>query len=140
MKSGLARTVALVFMVLAAIIGSHGGNLRAKTDQKRLRGATRVSFRQLCFSFAREGGKAQDAADRAFRKVSGGSVDADAGVADLADHFILSSYYGDRTPEQVAQVFGPKFAQSLFQMKSGSWQGPIDSELGWHLVWIDSIR
>jgi len=31
------------------------------------------------------------------------------------------------------------FAQSLFQLKPGAWQGPVESGLGWHLVFVDSI-
>ena len=41
-------------------------------------------------------------------------------------------------PEQVAGVFGTQFAQALFQLKSGSWQGPLESGLGWHLVFVES--
>jgi parvulin-like peptidyl-prolyl isomerase len=52
---------------------------------------------------------------------------------------MFQDYYGDRTPEQLAKEFGPNFAQSLFQIKPGSWQGPIESGYGWHLVWVDSI-
>jgi parvulin-like peptidyl-prolyl isomerase len=38
-----------------------------------------------------------------------------------------------------AKEFGPTFAQGLFGLKAGSWQGPIESGYGWHLVWIESI-
>jgi peptidyl-prolyl cis-trans isomerase C len=100
--------------------------------------APRISFRQLCFSFARDGKKAHFLAASAFRKVSGHPMDSDAGIANLADHFTLRSYYGDQTAEQVAKVFGSAFARSLFQLKPGSWQGPIESVSGWHLIWIDS--
>jgi peptidyl-prolyl cis-trans isomerase C len=39
----------------------------------------------------------------------------------------------------VANVFGAKFTRSLFQLEPGSWQGPIESGFGWHLVWVDSM-
>lgn len=52
---------------------------------------------------------------------------------------MFQDYYGDRTSEQLAKEFGPTFAQGLFQLKPGSWQGPIESGYGWHLVWIESI-
>jgi hypothetical protein len=108
-------------------------------NQSHVPALRRISFRQLCFSFARDGAGAQDAAARGFLKVSGEPIDSDAGLANLADHLVLQSYFGDRTPEQIAEVFGPMFARPLFRLKPGSWQGPIESELGWHLVWIDSI-
>jgi parvulin-like peptidyl-prolyl isomerase len=36
-------------------------------------------------------------------------------------------------------VFGPQFAQALLQLKPGSWQGPVESGYGWHLVWIEAM-
>jgi peptidyl-prolyl cis-trans isomerase C len=58
----------------------------------------------------------------------------------LADPFMYQSYYADRTPEYVANVFGTKFAQALAQLKPAtSWQGPVESGFGWHLVWVDSL-
>ena len=36
-------------------------------------------------------------------------------------------------------MFGTTFATGLFQLTPGSWQGPIESGLGWHLVWVESI-
>jgi peptidyl-prolyl cis-trans isomerase C len=33
----------------------------------------------------------------------------------------------------------PALAESLFQLKPGAWQGPIESGLGWPLVWVDSL-
>lgn len=32
-----------------------------------------------------------------------------------------------------------KFSRALFQLHPGSWQGPIESGFGWHLVWVDSM-
>lgn len=61
------------------------------------------------------------------------------GAATLADPFMFQDYYGDRSPEQVATVFGTKFTRRLFQLAPGSWQGPIESGFGWHLVWVDSM-
>jgi peptidyl-prolyl cis-trans isomerase C len=60
-------------------------------------------------------------------------------AATLADPFMFQDYYGDRSPEQVANVFGAKFTRSLFQLEPGAWQGPIESGFGWHLVWVDSM-
>ncbi|MGB3122463.1 MAG: peptidylprolyl isomerase, partial [Pseudomonas sp.] len=61
-------------------------------------------------------------------------------VADgLGDSFMYQDYYGDQVPEQLASVFGTQFAQALFQLEPGAWQGPVESGLGWHLVYIDSL-
>ena len=71
-------------------------------------------------------------------KLAGESEDSPVAAA-LADRFMFQGYYGDRSPEQLGKEFGQKFALALFQLEPGSWQGPIESGLGWHLIWIDSI-
>ena len=52
---------------------------------------------------------------------------------------MFQDYYGDRAPDQLAKEFGPAFATGCIKLKPGSWQGPIESGYGWHLVWIESI-
>jgi peptidyl-prolyl cis-trans isomerase C len=74
----------------------------------------------------------------ALGKLQGKPENSPAAAA-LADRFIFQDYYPDRTPDQLAKDFGPSFAQALFKLKPGSWQGPIESGLGWHLIWIESI-
>jgi peptidyl-prolyl cis-trans isomerase C len=100
--------------------------------------AGRASFRHLYFSFDKRGERAREAAEGAFEKLVGQPADSPQ-AATLADPFMFQDYYGDRSPEQVANVFGAKFARSLFQLAPGAWQGPIESGFGWHLVWVDSM-
>lgn len=99
---------------------------------------SRVSFRHLYFSPDHRRIRARDDAAQALAKLAGMPEDSPAATA-LADPFMFQDYYGDRAPEQVAKEFGPGFAQAIFQLKPGSWQGPIESGYGWHLIWIDSI-
>ena len=58
---------------------------------------------------------------------------------DLADRFMFQNYYRDRSAEELTKDFGTGFSHAIFQLKPGSWQGPIESGYGWHLVWIESI-
>jgi peptidyl-prolyl cis-trans isomerase C len=95
----------------------------------------RVTFRHLYFSFDRRGAGARDAAAAALEKVA----DKSAASPEGADPFMFQDYYGDRSPDQLAKEFGPGFARALFELRPGSWQGPIQSGYGWHLVWIDQI-
>jgi hypothetical protein len=95
----------------------------------------RRSFRHLYFSLDRRGAQARDDAARARQRLAGAPVD---GAAGLADPFMFQDHYADRTPEQVAGVFGVRFAETLFQLEPGAWQGPVESGLGWHLVWVTS--
>jgi peptidyl-prolyl cis-trans isomerase C len=98
----------------------------------------RASFRHLYFSFDKRGERAREAAERALERLSSQLADSPE-AATLADPFMFQDYYGDRSPEQVANVFGAKFTRSLFQLEAGAWQGPIESGFGWHLVWVESM-
>jgi parvulin-like peptidyl-prolyl isomerase len=98
----------------------------------------RVSFRHLYFSPDRRGQRAQDDAGNALAKITGQPEDSQV-AASLADPFMFQAYYGDRTPEQLAKEFGPQFAQAVAKLQPGSWQGPIESGFGWHLVFVHSV-
>jgi len=98
----------------------------------------RVTFRQLYFSPDRRDGHAHDDAARALATLAGQPVDSKR-AATLGDPSMLQEYYGDRTSEQLAKDFGPQFAQTVVHLKPGSWQGPIESGFGWHLVFVDSF-
>jgi peptidyl-prolyl cis-trans isomerase C len=98
----------------------------------------RMSFRHIYFSVDQRGQRARDAAAQTLQKLDGTAADSPL-AAKAGDPFMFQDYYGDRLPEQVANVFGSKFAQTLFQLKTGAWSGPIESGLGWHLVFIESV-
>jgi parvulin-like peptidyl-prolyl isomerase len=98
----------------------------------------RVSFRHLYFSVDRRGRRAQADAAAALRKLEGTAKDARA-TTGLGDPFMFRDNYAERTPEQMTKEFGVPFARALFQAKPGSWQGPVESGYGWHLIWIDSL-
>ena len=98
----------------------------------------RVSFRHLYFSPDRRGDRARDDAPQALAKLAGQPQDAKL-AASIADPFMFQDYYRDRTPEQLAKEFGPHFALAVAKLAPGSWQGPIESGYGWHLVFVDTV-
>jgi hypothetical protein len=99
---------------------------------------TRVSFRHAYFSPDRRGPRTREDAAQALGKLAGRPEDSPL-AASLADPFMFQDYYGDRTSEQLASEFGPGFAQAVAGLTPGSWQGPIESGYGWHLVFVDSL-
>lgn len=98
-----------------------------------------VSFRHVYFSPDKHGASTREAAAATINLIAGkrpGSPE----VAAAGDPFMFRNTYGDSTPAQVAKEFGPEFANALFDLEAKSWQGPIRSGYGWHLVWIDSTE
>jgi peptidyl-prolyl cis-trans isomerase C len=98
----------------------------------------RISFRHLYFSPDNRSERAHDDAVKALEEIAGQPEDSKL-AASLADQFMFQDYYADRTTEQLAKEFGPQFAAAVSKLKSGSWQGPIESGYGWHLVYVDSV-
>jgi hypothetical protein len=74
----------------------------------------------------------------ALAKLAGQPQDATI-ATDLADAFMFQAYYRDRSPEALGKEFGPAFALAVPKMSPGSWQGPVESGLGWHLVFVDTL-
>ncbi len=99
---------------------------------------SRYSFRHLYFSPDKRGKNAQEDAAKALTKIAGQPEDSKLALS-LADQFMFQDYYGDRAPDALAKEFGPQFVVALEKLKPGSWQGPIESGYGWHLVYIDTV-
>jgi hypothetical protein len=51
---------------------------------------------------------------------------------------MFQEYYRERSPEFLGKEFGAPFALAVAKLQPGSWQGPIESGFGWHLVFVDS--
>ncbi|MBP2647750.1 MAG: hypothetical protein H6Q77_1374 [Gemmatimonadetes bacterium] len=97
----------------------------------------RLSFRHLYFSPDRRGPRTELDAQRALARISGQPEATPLGEA-LADPFMYQDYYRDQTEETLSREFGPGFAHAVEGLPSGSWQGPVQSGLGWHLVFVDA--
>lgn len=96
----------------------------------------RVSFRHLYFSPDRRGARAEADARRALPRIAGQPEATPLGVQ-LADPFMFQAYYRDQTIESMSREFGPAFARVVDTLPTGRWTGPVQSGLGWHLVFVD---
>jgi len=139
-KRRMAQKMEFLFEDVAALREPTSDELRAWFDKKaeHFTQPARATFRQLYFSPDRRGPRAREDAAGALAKIAGEPVDSPDATA-LADPFMFQDYYGDRSFDDVAKTFGPRFAETLFQVSPGAWAGPIESGYGWHLVWVDSM-
>lgn len=100
--------------------------------------APRLSFRHIYFSPDSRGRNARADAQRALAEI-GGQPEMLPDGQSQGDRFMFQNYYAERTPQAIAREFGPQFAQAITELPTGRWQGPVQSGLGWHLVFVDKV-
>jgi parvulin-like peptidyl-prolyl isomerase len=139
-KRRMAQKMQFLAEDVAAAHEPSTAELKAWFDKNKQKFAlpSRYSFRHLYFSPDKRGKSAADDAGKALEKIAGQAEDSKVAVSQ-GDPFMFQDYYGDRTPEAIAKEFGPQFAVALEKLKPGSWQGPVESGYGWHLVFVDSV-
>lgn len=93
----------------------------------------RVSFSHIYFSPDQRGASAAADAEIVLTELrAAGVVDA----TERGDRFLMQSRYQSLTERDASQLFGGKFAERLFELPADSWEGPVESGFGWHLVRI----
>jgi peptidyl-prolyl cis-trans isomerase C len=139
-KRRMAQKVQFLAEDVAAAHQPSAAELKAwfekNTDKFAL--PSRYSFRHVYFSPDKRGANAHDDATKTLARIAGQPEDSPL-IGSAADRFMFQDYYGDRTPSAIAKEFGPQFAVALEKLKVGSWQGPIESGFGWHLVFVDTV-
>lgn len=94
----------------------------------------RISFSHVFFSAAEHGAAAEHMARAALSELKGEPFQR---ANRHGDRFLYQSHYVDAAEEEITSQFGEDFAKALFALdQSPGWQGPIQSEHGWHLVGI----
>jgi peptidyl-prolyl cis-trans isomerase C len=97
----------------------------------------RVSFRHFYFSPDRRGIHVREDAAALLAQLAGQPQSVALPEAS-ADPFMFQEYYRDRATDYLGKEFGPQFALAVEKLPTGSWQGPIESGFGWHLVFVDT--
>jgi hypothetical protein len=114
--------------------------LKAWFDKNKSKFAlpSRYGFRHLYFSPDKRGKHAQEDASGMLATIAGQAEDSPL-AASAGDSFMFQNNYADRTPGAIGREFGPQFAVAIEKLKPGSWQGPVESGYGWHLVFVDTV-
>jgi peptidyl-prolyl cis-trans isomerase C len=138
-KRRLAQKMEFVMDDVATLREPTDDELRRwfKQNAKRFAMPSLVTFRHLYFSPDLRGAWARDDAVDVLGKLTGEPEESPE-LHGLSDRFMFQDFYAERSPEQVAGIFGTRFALALIGLKQGQWQGPVESGLGWHLVWVES--
>jgi hypothetical protein len=95
----------------------------------------RVRARQVHLGAVRRGGALEADARALLDDLRARGVTPDAATS-LGDPFARGSAI-DGAHDAVARAFGEDFARALDALPAGSWQGPVASPFGLHLVWVE---
>jgi hypothetical protein len=139
-KRRMAQKMQFIAEDVAAARAPTSAELKAwfEKNTDKFQEPPRVSFRHLYFAPDKRGARANADAVDALAKLAGQPEDAKL-AAMLADRFMFQDYYRDRAPDFLGKEFGPKFAIAVTKLPTGSWQGPVESGFGWHLVYVDTL-
>lgn len=93
----------------------------------------RISFTHVYLSGDKRGNRILADAEKLLTEIRANNLSR---APDLGDSFMLQYDFTLETPFEVARLFGQDFAEKLFQLETDSWQGPVASGYGMHLVQI----
>jgi len=93
----------------------------------------RITFSHVYINVDQHGNDSFDVAEEVLGKLQAGG-DPDG----LGDRFMLQKDYLRKSPSEVARHFGSQFADEVFEIEMGEWQGPVQSGYGLHLVLVES--
>lgn len=137
----LARKVEFMAESLAAAVPPAPDDVRRFFEQHRekYRTTVQVAFSHVYFSAARRGGAGVErAALNVLGGLAAGKFSTDE-LTTLGDSSMLQHDYPAQTKEQVRNLFGPQFANRVFELSPDRWEGPIESSYGLHLVKVKSV-
>ena len=118
-----------------AVAEPNDGELAAylASNAERFRSEDRLTFSHVYLSAARREALERDAESVAAKLAS---ANAETDAAALGDHFLLGEEFRAMPRSDVARTFGERFAEQLFNLEQGRWQGPVASSYGLHFVLV----
>lgn len=97
--------------------------------------AASLSFRHIYYNPDLRGERLLVEADAALQTLQSTGAGLQA-ADDLGDRFMLSTSFQQNSTFQISRVFGSEFSERIVELAPGSWQGPIRSGYGLHLVFV----
>ena len=94
----------------------------------------RIDFFQVYFNTDKHGEQAGEDAGMLLARLAQDSSNLDLGAA--GDRFMFGYEHEQLSVAEVGSMFGMDFSERLFRLPVGSWQGPVPSSYGLHLVYI----
>jgi hypothetical protein len=121
---------------VAALAEPTDGELEAylRTHADSFRVEPRFAFQQVFLDPQKHG--EQLASDVALLLAQLNRSGSESDLSTLSDSLLLEPRYALSPASEVAKQFGDPFARALDGLQLGSWQGPVESGYGVHLVYV----
>ncbi len=110
-----------------------------EANRERYRFPELRSFTHVFFNLDERGETTYAAADSVLADLRA-SPDAASRAGEFGDRFMLARHYQAASPQEVQRLFGGRFADALFELEPGEWQGPVVSGYGLHLVLVTDVE
>ncbi|MGA8751355.1 MAG: peptidylprolyl isomerase, partial [Pseudolabrys sp.] len=101
------------------------------SNAERFKSEDRVTFSHIYLSASRGDALKSDAPAIAAKLAS---ITTAPDASELGDRFLLGEEFRTLPRSEAAHTFGDRFADQLFNLDQGRWQGPIASNYGLHFV------
>jgi len=105
-----------------------------EANPERFQTDAHISFTHVFFSREKRANAATEA------KAALSDLSRGANPADFGDRLLVDSEVVDADMQSVAGQFGREFADAVFTLKPGAWNGPIESGYGLHLVRVSEVK
>jgi hypothetical protein len=99
-------------------------------NQEKYKLPARISFTHIYFNQDKRGARAFEDAKSVLSELNA------LRTPELGDSFMMEYDFVKETSYEVERLFGKGFAEKLFALETNTWQGPIESAYGLHLVRI----
>ena len=134
----LAQKVEFISADLAAQAEPTDQDLQAYLDKhsEKFTIPGRISFQQVYLNPDKRGPMVEAEAQQLLADLNKPGTVSD--IMAVGDSFMFGQQYDALTEHGVARQFGMEFATAIFTLPVGSWQGPVYSGYGLHLVRVES--
>jgi parvulin-like peptidyl-prolyl isomerase len=130
----LRQKIEFLFEDLTALEEPDDSELQAYLDAnpEAYRQPSRFSFQQVYLNTSQRGPGVETDAKELLARLRAEDIDA----ASAGDSLMLKRQFVNETDRDIERALGRQFLDGLVAVPSGSWQGPVVSGFGLHLVYI----
>lgn len=106
-----------------------------ETNKERFQPSDLITFTQIFFDPDERGDTTLADAEIALEQLRSLGEPTE-GIEQYGDRFMLQNYYPQKDEVEIRKLLGSGFADSVFKLQPGRWQGPVLSGYGVHLVFV----